>query len=78
MSQIELLREEINRVCEWCGTLFPAKTVGAHPKRFCCDACKGTYHTALRRWAQREVDEGRITITDLKAAVSSCTTREMQ
>ena len=64
--------------CLWCGASFSPRKAGPHWKRFCSAKCKDHYHTALRRWAQREADEGRVAVTDLKAAVSSCTTRAMR
>ena len=53
--------------CPWCRTMFRPEIFGAHRKRFCSSGCKDAYHAALRKWAQRELDEDRITCADLKA-----------
>ena len=53
--------------CPWCGTFFEPRTVGAHRKRFCSPRCRCAYHGALRKWGQRELDQGRVTVADLKA-----------
>ena len=53
--------------CPWCGTPFRPGVVGAHRKRFCSSGCKDAYHAALRKWAQRELDQDRVTFADLKA-----------
>ena len=53
--------------CRWCAGLFDVKTIGGNRKEFCGPDCKGAYHTALRMWAQRALDDGRISITDLRS-----------
>jgi hypothetical protein len=60
--------------CPWCDRPFEALTIGAHRKRFCSSPCRNAYHTALRKWAQREADQGAVTVADLKAVCWSCTT----
>lgn len=55
-------------VCPWCGQPFEVKSIGAHRKRFCSPACKGRYHTALRRWAQKALAEGELSLEDLRSA----------
>ncbi len=62
--------------CLWCAGPFPAKSVGAHQKKFCSVPCKNRYHTALRQWAQQAVALGQLSVTDLKAVQASCTTSE--
>ena len=62
--------------CQWCGEPFPARKVGAHDKKFCSAACKNRYHTASRKWVQRALALGLLSVADLKAAQPSCTTRE--
>ena len=62
--------------CPWCGRRFEPKTVGAHRKRFCSATCKDRYHAALRKWAERAVANGQLSVADLKSTQSSCTTGE--
>ena len=60
--------------CFWCGTKFSAKTVGANPKRFCSALCKNRFHTAARRWVERALADGRLSLNELGAPSASCTT----
>ena len=53
--------------CPWCDQPFESKLIGAHQKRFCTAACKDEFHAALRKWAQRAFDNGRISIIDLRS-----------
>ncbi len=60
--------------CLWCAGPFPARVVGAHAKKFCSVPCKNRYHTAARRWVQRAITDGQLSVHDLKALDASCTT----
>ncbi len=53
--------------CPWCDQPFEAKLIGAHKKRFCSPECKGAFHTALRKWGQQALNDGHISITDLRS-----------
>ncbi len=59
--------------CAWCEGTFTPKKVGAHRKRFCSVRCKNRYHAATRKWVQKAIGVGLISIVDLKAAVASYT-----
>ena len=61
--------------CYWCGAPFSAGIVGAHRKRFCSTKCKNEFHSAARRWAEQALADGRLSIADLQALRTSCTTR---
>jgi hypothetical protein len=60
--------------CLWCGAEFLAKKVGANPKKFCSALCKNEFHTATRRWVERALADGRLSLNDLGAPSVSCTT----
>ncbi len=60
--------------CLWCGAEFLAKTVGAHRKRFCSTRCRNFFHSAARRWVERALADGRLSLNDLGAPSASCTT----
>ncbi len=60
--------------CDWCGVQFMAATVGAHRKRFCSARCKNRFHTAARRWVERALTDGRLSLNDLRAPSASFTT----
>lgn len=57
--------------CLWCGGPFRARTSGGSKQCFCAPSCRHAYGSALRRWAAREVEEGRLSLPTLKAAVTS-------
>ena len=60
--------------CFWCGAEFLAKKVGANPKRFCSEGCKNCFHSAARRWPERAIADGHLSLSDLRAPAASCTT----
>ncbi len=60
--------------CLWCARPFTVRKVGAHAKKFCSVPCKNRYHTAARRWVQRAITDGQLSVHDLKALDASCTT----
>ncbi len=61
--------------CPWCAAPFISKKVGAHRKRFCSARCRNRYHAAARKWVQKAIGVGLLSIVDLKAAEASCTRR---
>ena len=61
--------------CLWCGLPFAAKVVGAHRKKFCSPSCNTRYHSASRQWVQQAFAARLLSVEDLKAAQSSCTTQ---
>ncbi len=48
---------------------------GSHDRIFCSPLCKNRYHAAARKWVQKAIGVGLISIVDLKAAEASCTRR---
>ena len=64
--------------CEWCGAVFEAVKRGDREKRFCSDSCRAGFHSAARRWVQNAIEEGRLTIDELRAGVSSPCTAESE
>ena len=60
--------------CDWCGNPFEPRKFGRHEKRFCSTRCKDQFHTAARRYVDQAISAGAISVDDLKAAQSSCTT----
>jgi hypothetical protein len=59
--------------CLWCHhPLIPRR--GGSPKRFCCAQHRTAFWQAARRWAERAVAAGILTIGDLKkGAPEACT-----
>jgi hypothetical protein len=53
--------------CLWCERAFEQKIDGAHRKQYCSTGCKDQFHSAKRKWAQQELDHGRVTIAALKS-----------
>jgi hypothetical protein len=52
--------------CLWCNRSFRPRR-GGSPQRFSCAAHRAAFHSAARRWAERVVALGRLSIADLKA-----------
>ena len=53
--------------CLWCPATYTARTGRGGPdQRFCSDGCRSAYHQALRRWARREFEAGRVSVSDLR------------
>ncbi len=73
--EISAMDADLCSACPWCDKPFKARKVGGHRKRFCSPSCKNGFHRALRKWAQWAIDNGQVTVTELKACVPSCTTR---
>ena len=53
--------------CIWCGGQFIARKPGGHEKQYCSSSCKDTYHRILHQYAQKSVEQGEITLEELKA-----------
>jgi hypothetical protein len=59
--------------CLWCGKAFRSQRRGS-PQIFCAAACRSAFHTAGRRWAERAVAYGALTVDDLQNAdAKACT-----
>jgi hypothetical protein len=53
--------------CSWCGHTFEIRR-GGKRQRFCGEACRIAFHRGCRVWAMRAVDEGRLTMAEIKKA----------
>lgn len=53
--------------CVWCLAPFESAKSGGHVKRFCSDACKNKYHAGLYLLGKRELEEGRVTMSKIRA-----------
>ena len=58
--------------CLWCGHPFRARRTGS-PKRFCSAAHRIEFWSALRRWAERAVAAGALTVDQIRNAARACT-----
>jgi hypothetical protein len=61
-----------NTTCIWCGRLFATRRTGGSPQRFCRSEHRNAFWTAARRWAERAVAIGVVTIAELRAG-ATCT-----
>jgi hypothetical protein len=59
--------------CLLCDRPFQARRTGGTPKKFCCPAHRNAFHTAARKWAEKAVADGRITLDDLTRDPGACT-----
>lgn len=62
-----------NGRCLFCDRPFQARRTGGTPKKFCSPAHRNAFHTAARKWAEKAVADGRITLDDLKRDPGACT-----
>jgi hypothetical protein len=51
--------------CLWCKRPFRARR-GGSPKRFCCAAHRIAFWSAARRWAERAVVSGLLSVDDIR------------
>ena len=59
--------------CLWCGRPFQARR-GGSPQRFCCGAHRMAFWSALRRWAERAVAAGALTVDHIRSGdPAACT-----
>ena len=57
--------QETSTSCRWCGRPFRARQ-GGSPQRFCGARCRTMFWSALRRWGERAVAGGFVTIDAIK------------
>jgi hypothetical protein len=55
----------IRPACLWCETAFEPRKAGS-PQRFCTSKCREEFHSAGRRYAERAVLGGLLTVADLR------------
>ena len=54
--------------CQWCERPFPARR-GGSPQRFCRSSCRIAFWSALRRWGERAVAAGMLSLVGLLLAL---------
>jgi hypothetical protein len=60
--------------CLWCERPFRARHSGGSPQRFCCVTHRQAFWSALRRWAQRAVAGGVLTVGQIRTGdPAACT-----
>ncbi len=52
--------------CLWCRATYRRRTTGGSVQRFCSARCRSAFHLAARRWALRQIDEGRLEVGSLR------------
>ena len=53
--------------CHWCLRKFDGATIGGNAKIFCSDKCKNRHHVGVYLVGKRELEEGRVTNTEMRA-----------
>ena len=53
--------------CVWCGQPFKPRRTGGSPQRFCLPAHRRAFDMAARRYVDRLIAAGRVSIADLHA-----------
>ncbi len=56
---------ETSTLYPWCERPFRARR-GGSPQRFCGSKCRATFWSALRRWGERAVAAGILTIAEIR------------
>src|SRR5207248_10934491 len=60
--------------CVWCGKPFKARQNGGSRQTFCHPSHRVAFHSAARRWAERAITAGALTIAELQnGALAPCT-----
>ena len=62
-------------ICEWCEQPFQPRR-GGSPQRFCGPKCRSAFWSGLRRWGERAISAGILTIGDIRngdPAAAACT-----
>jgi hypothetical protein len=55
------MTSDVPSSCSWCGRPYRPRR-GGSPRRFCAASCR----TALRRWGERAIRAGVLTVADIK------------
>jgi hypothetical protein len=67
------MTEGISNPCPWCERPFRPRR-GGSPQRFCQSKCRVAFWSALRRWSERAIDLGILTIDDIRSGdPAACT-----
>ena len=62
-----VIAEHARCACSWCSSDFQPRQ-GGKPQRFCSEVCRAAFHRGCRVWAVRAVDEGRLTVVEIREA----------
>ena len=54
--------------CQWCGSKFTPRKTGGRPQKFCSNSCRVAFFSAARKFAVDALEDGRITLDELKGA----------
>ena len=57
---------EPDAACVWCEAKYRRRITGGSVQRFCSTDCRSAFHLAARRWALRQIDEGRLEVGRLR------------
>jgi hypothetical protein len=58
-----------DKTCQWCRKPLPPRlNTGGLTKRYCSNACRHSIHLAARRWAMRAIDNGTLTVAEIRDA----------
>jgi hypothetical protein len=52
-------------LCNWCGVPYRPRRGGSR-QRFCGPGCRTAFWSALRRWGERAIAAGILTVTDVR------------
>ena len=56
--------------CLWCDQPIEPRLSGGSPRKFCSPRHRTAFHSAARRWAERKIAAGILTIAELRQTVA--------
>ena len=63
-------RRDHSNACDWCGHSFRPRLTGGKGQRFCSAQCRKLFHSALHAYAARKLEQGGVSIRELRATIS--------
>jgi len=64
--QFRYVTEMDDARCPWCNQPFRVRARRGSPQTFCSPGCRAAFWSAARRWGERAVKTGLLTVDDLK------------
>jgi hypothetical protein len=60
-------------ICIWCGKEFVRRHSGGSAQKFCRPEHRNAFWATARRWAERAIGAGVMTVADLRRSPGACT-----
>ena len=60
------------KMCLWCGGPLPGARNRGSARRFCRPDCRMAFHSAARRYVNRAISDGRLSVAELNGPRKAC------